>query len=148
MGNDGGSIPHREDMIKEKPKEYKADQTLQAQAKSRICCISSQNLTLPLVADRIGNIFNKEVVLKKLVEKSMPKAYCYITKMKDVKELNVITKKPDCKKIDNGGENLIVCPISSIEFDGFHKFTLLWSCGCVIATKVFENMDVDKKCPN
>jgi hypothetical protein len=147
MGNDGGSFPHREEMVKEKPKEYKADKALQAQAKSRIWTISSQNLTLPLVADRIGNIFNKEVVLKKLVEKSIPKSYCYITKMKDVKELNVSTKKPDCATIDNKGENLIVCPISAVEFDGYHKFTLLWSCGWVIATKVFENMDVDKKCP-
>ena len=42
----------------------------------------------------------------------------------------------------------MVCPISGAEFDGYKKFTLLWSCGCVIANKVFENMEVNQKCPN
>lgn len=148
MGNDGGSIPHREDMIKEKPKERKRDQALHAHQKSRICSLSSQNLTKPIVADKIGNMFNKEAVLEALLNKSMPKAYCYIRKMKDVKDLNPTMKKIGCDKIDNDGKNLIVCPISGTEFDGYHKFTLIWSCGCVLATKVFDNMDLNGSCPN
>jgi len=148
MGNDGGSIPHREDMIREKPKEKKVDQALHAHTKSRLCSLSSQNLTLPLVADRIGNIFTKEAILGGLVNKNISKAYCYIRKMKDVKDLNPVMKNPESNRIDNEGNNLIVCPISGTEFDGFHKFTLLWACGCVIATKVFENMDLNGSCPN
>jgi hypothetical protein len=148
MGNDGGSFSHRAEMVKEKPKEKKPDPTIEAHNKSRICSISSQNLTKPIVADRIGNMFNQDVVYEALVNKNMPRAYCYIRKTKDVKILNAVTKQADVDKIDNDGNNLIICPISGKEFDGFQKFTLIWSCGCVISSSVFTNMNVNNECPN
>ena len=129
MGNDGGSMPHREDLIKEKPKEKKADQTLLAYNKSHICTLSSQNLIKPIVADRAGNLFTKEVVLEALVNKSMPRSYCYIRKVKDVKTLNIITKDPENDKITSDGKSqlnsfIILTSISrwKIKFDSLPNF--------------------------
>lgn len=138
MGNDGGSIPHREDMIKEKPKEVKTDQSMYARNKSHMCTLSIQKLQSPLVSDRAGNIFNKEAILEALVNKTVPRAYCYIKKMKDVKTLNATFRDPKVTSVEIEGmisntnnigdvSNLMICPISAAEFDGYKKFTLLWS---------------------
>ncbi|CAI2376668.1 unnamed protein product [Moneuplotes crassus] len=150
MGNDGGSIPHREDMIREKPKEVKTDQALYAYNKAHMCTLSIQKLQKPIVSDRAGNLFNKEAILEALVNKNVPRAYCYIRKMKDVKTLNVQMRDPKNDRVEPEGEgaNLMVCPISGTEFDGYKKFILLWPCGCYLSNKVFENMNVGNKCPN
>mmetsp|Transcript_43499 Transcript_43499/g.51204 ORF Transcript_43499/g.51204 Transcript_43499/m.51204 type:complete len:214 (-) Transcript_43499:174-815(-) len=96
----------------------------------------------------------------------MPKAFCYIRKMKDVKDVAPPMKisgcdtiggdrvsfnsarAPESKSKEIASENLIVCPISKIEFDGIHKFSMLWSCGCILAEKVFENIELNNQCPN
>ena len=144
MGNDGGSIPHREDLIKEKPKETKFDKKLYAHTKSKLCTLTNQPLSKPIVVERIGNLFNKEAILNALITKKMSKAYCYIRKMKDVKDVNSKTKTSSSDKSDE----TLVCPISGKEFNGVNKFTLLWSCGCLMASGVFENMITDNTCPN
>jgi len=43
-GNDGGSFPHRSEMVKLKPKEVKFDKNLQTQAKSTLCTLSKAKL--------------------------------------------------------------------------------------------------------
>jgi hypothetical protein len=36
----------------------------------------------------LGNIYNKEEVLKKLIDKKMPPEFSHIKKLKDVKDVN------------------------------------------------------------
>jgi hypothetical protein len=36
---------------------------------------------------KLGNIYNKEELLKKLIDKSMPKEFSHIKKLKDVKDI-------------------------------------------------------------
>jgi len=39
-GNDGGSFPHRTEMVKQKPKEIKLDRDKLAKAKANLCTLS------------------------------------------------------------------------------------------------------------
>ena len=167
MGNDGGSLPHREDLIKEKPKEKKVDKAMHALTKSRLCTLTSQPLRKPLVADKIGNLYNKEAILEALVTKKMSKSYCYIKKLKDVIDINPTLKISGCDIIgevvgntskhnqtDSQSKrsetliNTIICPLTKLELDGFHKFSLLWSCGWIFATQILENIELNHECPN
>ena len=40
MGNDGGSIPKRVDLVKKAPKEIKADTDILLKAKARYCALT------------------------------------------------------------------------------------------------------------
>ena len=58
-----------------------------AKAKSRLCAISKDPLREPISMCRLGLLYNKEEVIKHLIEKNMPKAFRHIKKLKDIKEL-------------------------------------------------------------
>ena len=69
MGGDGGSIPTRSDLVKLKDKEKKADPHEQQKIRWSYCTMSNQPLAEPVVADELGNLYNKEHVLKYLVDR-------------------------------------------------------------------------------
>lgn len=76
MGGDGGSIPTRADLVKLKNKEKKADPHEQQKNRLSYCTMSNQPLSEPIVADELGNLYNKEHVLKYLVDrKSNPEKH-------------------------------------------------------------------------
>ena len=140
---------------------------MHAFTKSRFWTLTSQPLRKPLVADRIGNLFNKESILEALITKKMSKAYWYIKKIKDVIDVNPTLKVPGCDVIGGDSVNIhnktaqsesskksqpvintIICPLTKLELDGFHKFSLLWSWGWIFATQIIENIQLNHECPN
>jgi hypothetical protein len=78
MGNDGGSFSQRTEMVKTKKREERKENFEMAKAKSRLCTLSKDHLKEPIVADRLGLLYNKEEIIKKLIEKSMPHAFRHI----------------------------------------------------------------------
>jgi hypothetical protein len=69
MGNDGGSIPKRRDMVRERKREEKIENFEMAKTKSTLCAISKEPLRPPLVVCRLGLLYNKEEIVKRLIEK-------------------------------------------------------------------------------
>src|SRR5690242_966373 len=103
MGGDGGSIPTRADLVKTKEKEKKADPHEQQRIKWLYCTMSNEPLAEPVVADEFGNLYNKEHVLKFLVDKkNTPEkrydlaTYAHLRSLKDVLPLN-LTPTPKTK---------------------------------------------------
>ena len=92
MGNDGGSIPRRSEVVKIKQKNQKLEKVQVAKAKASYCILSKEPLKPPIVACKLGNLYNKEEVLRRLVEKTMPYSFRHIKKLKDVKEAKVQSK--------------------------------------------------------
>lgn len=135
MGNDGGSIAKRVDLVKEKPKEIKKDIVSMNKNRSRYCSMSNQKLTKPIVVCKLGYLYNKESVLSALINKQMPSLFNHIKKLKDVKDVKAEIKSQEA-------EFPIVCPLSGLEFNGVNKFVVFWSCGCMISEKTFQ---ADKK---
>jgi len=73
----------------------------------------------------------------------MPSAFRHIRKLKDVKELKV-----EMRENKEDGTNIIICPVSKIDFNGFHPFLLSWSCGCVFSEEAAKELNLSDKCLN
>lgn len=92
MGCDGGSIPHRSEMVHYKPKKEKIDKQAQKVAQWTICTLSKKPLVQPIVSCGMGKLYNRESVLEHLLN---PEAYgesqscSHIKSLKDIKELTV-----------------------------------------------------------
>ncbi len=82
MGGDGGSIPTRTDLVKIKEKKKETDPLDIAKIGWNYCTMSAQLLTEPIVADDLGNLYNKEAVLKYLMSKKPDPQYAHIRNLK------------------------------------------------------------------
>jgi hypothetical protein len=69
MGCDGGSIPKRIELVKTKQKEAAPDKQVLQDTKWFHCMLSKELLRSPIVADFLGNLYNKEAVLRYLLNK-------------------------------------------------------------------------------
>lgn len=139
MGNDGGYIAKRSEMVKEKAKEIKKDYNAINQMRSKLCAISNQKLKLPIVGCRMGYLYSKEVVLGCLVKKTVPKAFRHIKKLKDIKDIKVIEKSDQ--------EYPFLCPLTREVHNGINKFIFIWKCGCMMSREGYEACVSDLKCP-
>ncbi len=140
MGGDGGSIPCRVDVVKTKGYtassqgsmgfsangvrrvvEENLDPREVHRTRMTTCALSGEKLSKPVVACRAGYLFNKEQVLRRLLDKNMPEEFAHISSMKDILNL----------------ENFPgTCPITARELDdGITKSEAMWPCGCVLSEK-------------
>lgn len=143
MGNDGGCIPRRTDMVPERKKEIKKDYVSMNQSRAKFCALSNARLKQPMVGCKMGFQYNKEAVYKCIIDKTIPRAFKHIKKPRNMKEI-VATENPDKLSIYP-----FICPQSQIEYNGLTKFVYLWSCGCMMSYKLLENArDMDSTCPN
>jgi hypothetical protein len=141
MGNDGGSIPGRKDLVKEKGKDKKSDNNaLVRKYKSRYCALTKEPLIKPVMGDKLGFLYNKEPLIRALIEKRLPRNFMHITSLKDLKDLKITLSDDEDSKI--------ICPVSMIDFSGLNCFYILWNCGCVISKKALEELEMSCKCLN
>jgi len=148
-GNDGGSIPTRGEMVKIKKKTKQNDSAIMTRRLRWItCALSKQPLVQPIVADLLGNIFNKEEVIKSLIEKNMPQKFSYISSLKDIYEVNFTfsPKYDPTKPLQVGvesdvNESPFQCPVTSQPANGQHPFSLIISCGHVLSEKGLQQID-------
>lgn len=89
MGNDGGSIPRRREVVRQKQKEERKENYELAKNKARLCTLSKEPLKPPIVGCRLGNLYNKEEIIRRLIEKAMPTSLRHIKKLKDVQECKI-----------------------------------------------------------
>jgi len=143
MGNDGGSIPGRQDLVKEKKKKKRYQNELTKTSKAKYCSLSKEALKKPIVGCKLGMLYNKEQLIRALLDKKMPKTFRHITSLKDVKELNVTFNE---KPAENQSEQNILCPITMLEFNGMNTFFFLWKCGCVFSRKASEELNLKESC--
>ncbi|ELP92241.1 hypothetical protein EIN_118150 [Entamoeba invadens IP1] len=136
MGCDGGTVARRDDHVK-KVKEPKQIEDTQSSDRYTHCSLSQQPFKKKIVCDKVGRMYNKDAILKALIQKSIPKEMRYIAARKDVIDLNVSWSK-----------NHIICPLKKIEFTPGHQFVAL-SCGCVISQSAYLELLAVKgtKCP-
>ncbi|RLN58710.1 hypothetical protein BBJ29_001589 [Phytophthora kernoviae] len=134
MGNDGGVIAVKRKFMRHaniKARSEKADQEALRQECTRTCALSSEPLREPVVACKIGNLYNKQAVLEHLLAHSMPERFQHVTSLKDVVTCRVSYEK--------GAEDAPwSCPITMMEFNGKQPFVVLFSCGCVLSERALK----------
>lgn len=104
------------------------------------CALSARPLDPPLIADKLGNVFNKQPLVETLISKKLPKEFAHIKGLKDMIpiELSVIPGKGLREEISF--ETRFQCPISGLEFNGKYKFVVLKGCGHVVSAKALKEV--------
>ncbi|KAH8698321.1 Rtf2 RING-finger-domain-containing protein [Talaromyces proteolyticus] len=164
MGNDGGSIPTRRELVREAAKAPSATQVKEAQREQQehcwtTCPLSHKPLLRPIVSDSVGNLYNKDAILKYLIgaedEDISSKADCdeilqgRLKSLRDVVELKFeIDDSPDNspaaqKDASHKGETW-VCPITRKELGPSVKSVYIVPCGHVFAEEAVREMKGDK----
>ena len=152
MGNDGGSIPTRRELVKEaakNPTTTQLKETIKEQQGFLWSTdpLSHKRLARPIVSDSAGNLYNKDAVLQYLLPDdgagSLNKEDCErvlggrVKGLKDVVEVQFeISKDQDLK---DGSEKWI-CPVTSKELGPAVKAVYLVPCGHAFSAEAIKEM--------
>lgn len=165
MGCDGGTIPQRKEIVKNKERQPRQERHCNTKEWDRWmqCAISNYSLRNPVVAGHYGHLFSKEALMQHYLayKRGDLSAHHTVTdtspaldsfhSMKDVKQLK-LQDNPEAKKkraSDMHDETLRghwVCPITGLETNGKYKFVFSWKCGCVVSQRAFKEVPNDDKC--
>ncbi|CRG89791.1 Protein RTF2 homolog [Talaromyces islandicus] len=171
MGNDGGSIPTRRELVREAAKAPSATQVKEAQREQQehywtTCPLSHKPLQRPIVSDSVGNLYNKDAILKYLLGAAdeedgiSSKADCdeilqrRVKSLKDVVELKFEVDEADESEAaaaavqDNSavrskGEKW-VCPVTRKQLGPGVRAVYIVPCGHVFAEEAVREMKSDK----
>ncbi|KNZ76140.1 UPF0549 like protein [Termitomyces sp. J132] len=135
MGNDGGSIPDRRDLVKSKPKAEQADKANQTRARWFFCALSKAKE--PVVSCALGKLYNKDSIIEYLLDKSAygdGETICgHIRSLKDIKKLNLAPNSSRAPAPDGSERPQFICPLTLREMNGLIPFVYVSSCGCVFS---------------
>ncbi|KAI6105111.1 Rtf2 RING-finger-domain-containing protein [Pisolithus croceorrhizus] len=137
MGNDGGSIPDRRDLVKNKPKAEQADKANQIRALWFFCALSkvvlSKSQSSPV---HLENYTTKMPSSSTLLDKS---AYgdwrrdmrTHPLAEGDVRTLKLTPRSPPPSPGSDVAK--FVCPLNLKEMNGAYPFVYINTCGCVFS---------------
>ncbi|ETV95256.1 hypothetical protein H310_11161 [Aphanomyces invadans] len=149
MGNDGGVIAVARKFMRhghQKQRDEKGDQDALREKRTTMCALTDEPLQEPIVACKLGNLFNKDRLIEKLLERSLPEKFSYIRSMKDVvtckfypaPEAKLASEKSNMKRAAT--RYRFHCPITLQLFNGAHRFVVLKKCGCVLSEKALKEV--------
>ncbi|KAF3905264.1 hypothetical protein ABW21_db0205178 [Orbilia brochopaga] len=168
MGNDGGSIPTRRELVKS-PTRQKTTSELRSQSSQNasyhwtFCPLSKRPLKSPIVSDVLGRLFNKDGVIEWLIEPEKFGDGEEVMKASGVKSLKDIvdvkfeiaknSEGSSAEDIPNGGimngnggsgrTEIWVCPITQKELGpGAHAVYLI-PCGHAFAEAAVREIKED-----
>ncbi|KAG0268851.1 hypothetical protein BGZ95_002290 [Linnemannia exigua] len=151
MGCDGGSIPKRDELVKQKQRKAKVDQNILNRVHWFSCALSKKALSSPVVSCGLGKLYNRDAILEFLLDRS---AYgdgdliCkHIKSLKDVVtlqlELNPSFSETQAASLTNHDQEPVsryICPITMKEMNGKHRFVYLETCGCVMSEQAMKEV--------
>eukprot|EP01029_Cantina_marsupialis_P016838 TRINITY_DN377769_c0_g1_i1.p1 TRINITY_DN377769_c0_g1~~TRINITY_DN377769_c0_g1_i1.p1 ORF type:complete len:277 (+),score=83.18 TRINITY_DN377769_c0_g1_i1:105-935(+) len=136
MGADGGCIATQRKFTRiRKTKDNSAEQKKNRDhSKAVHCALSNRVLENPVVACEKGYVFNKEAVVSRLLDKTMPKSLKHV-KLSSIIECNFKKTDHSKEKIEDESSGVMICPVTNVEMNGLYTFCLISSCRCVISEK-------------
>ena len=163
MGCDGGSIPKRKEIVKNKQGERQPHKDTDLASKWLYCAISGMPLSKPIVSGDYGHLFNKEAAIEFILDlkkgssrpldlRSTIKCLHSLNSMRDLKELNLkeiadedLSESSTSHDVDTF-QAKYVCPVAGLHMNGRYKFVFSWQCGCVISERALKEVPNDGKC--
>lgn len=140
MGNDGGSIQKRSEMVKVKQKDAVIDDAEIIKTLWTCCYLSKEPLERPVVACGLGRLYNKDAVVKYLLNKttSIPE-FEHIRSLKSVFEVKLTDSTAP-------GSPYFACPLTGREMNGKSRFVVVKGCGCVFAEQALRELPATGRC--
>lgn len=158
MGNDGGSIPTRRELVKNSAKEPSTTQIKETQQEKlehywQHCALSQKPLSIPIVSDSTGNLYNKDAVLEKLLDGGQKsheenvadsdRTSGAISSLRDVVEVQFSVEEEE-----KGGQKSstlrLICPVSGKTLGPGVKAVYLVPCGHAFAESAIKEMPGDQ----
>eukprot|EP00747_Dinoflagellata_sp_TGD_P181476 gnl/TRDRNA2_/TRDRNA2_35337_c0_seq1.p1 gnl/TRDRNA2_/TRDRNA2_35337_c0~~gnl/TRDRNA2_/TRDRNA2_35337_c0_seq1.p1 ORF type:complete len:298 (-),score=60.99 gnl/TRDRNA2_/TRDRNA2_35337_c0_seq1:87-932(-) len=176
MGGDGGVVPSRCDRVKTKGwgftkgssgrytnslgemsnyqqmvSEDTGQTYFERQRQRMSCCwLTQQPLKEPVVACKLGNLYNKESMIAALLEKNIPEDISHVRALKDLKQVHITWGKAETEGAGDASgrvDRRIVCPVSRDDLDtGGAKAIVIWSTGTIMSLKSLKALKM-KECP-
>ncbi|KAL2369608.1 DUF602 domain-containing protein [Blastomyces gilchristii SLH14081] len=153
MGNDGGSIPKRCELVKSaarNPTAAELKETLREHLEHywSTCPLSHKQLLAPIVSDSAGNLYNKDAILKFLMpaddaEDISSKDDCEEILKGRVKGLRDIVEVKFEIDDDANGKKRKVCPITRKELGPNVKAVYIVPCGHAFSEEAIREMKSD-----
>ncbi|KAI0173099.1 DUF602-domain-containing protein [Hypoxylon sp. FL1284] len=156
MGNDGGSIPKRRELVREAARLPSASELKATALESQthawtMCPLSDAPLDLAnTVSDWRGRLYNYEAVLQCLMPSAAEFARTGVRSLKDVVRLKFAIRKGDDDGSKGGARpEFAACPVSLKELGPATKSVYLVPCGHVFAEVAMKEISEtgDKQCP-
>ncbi|KAJ5612838.1 hypothetical protein N7510_006032 [Penicillium lagena] len=167
MGNDGGSIPTRRELVREAARNPSTAQLKETQREQQehhwtTCPLSHKALVRPIVSDSVGNLYNKDAVLRFLLpgddgEGMSSKSDCEeilcgrVKSLRDVVELHFeidteLSEHPSDRVQAHRHERREgwICPITAKPLGPNVKAVYLVPCGHVFAEEAIRQLKGDK----
>ncbi|KAL9112977.1 MAG: hypothetical protein Q9227_002842 [Pyrenula ochraceoflavens] len=156
MGNDGGSIPKRAELVKEAARNPTTSEIKETQKEQQAhlwttCPLSHKPLTRPIVSDSGGNLYNKDAIIQYLLPEetsTINKEDCEkllggrVKSLKDVVEVNFTID--ESAKFNDGGERY-KCPITGKQLGPAVKAVYIVPCGHAFSYEAVKEMKT-KEC--
>ncbi|PLN74847.1 DUF602-domain-containing protein [Aspergillus taichungensis] len=162
MGNDGGSIPTRRELVREAAKNPSTAQLKEAQREQQehawtTCPLSHKQLMRPIVSDSAGNLYNKDAILKFLLPGEEPegissRADCEeflggrVKGLRDVVELKfeIDTEREQHPSHKLDRREGWICPVTAKQLGPSVKSVYLVPCGHVFSEEAVRQLKEDK----
>eukprot|EP01041_Mallomonas_annulata_P012958 gene12958-27345_t len=147
MGCDGGVIATKRKFMRGGKTEQKGDgiNVKKTQImRMKLCAQSSTPLREPIVACELGNLYNKEELIRALLNKNLNPSFSHIRGLKDVKELR-LTRNVDyeeSKETNGEMQSMYICPVTMMEFNGLSQFVVIWSTGFVLSERAVREIGI------
>ncbi|OCK73663.1 hypothetical protein K432DRAFT_447723, partial [Lepidopterella palustris CBS 459.81] len=157
MGNDGGSIPTRRELVKEAARALTTTQLKETQTEAASYAwstdpITLKTLSLPVVSDCAGKLYNKDTILEYLLPSDDEAAKLEAEKvlegrvksMKDVVEVKFEIESGVDSVAERSAEREVwVCPVSGRELGPGAKAVYLVPCGHAFAGSVVREVSAE-----
>lgn len=155
MGNDGGSIPTRRELVKEAAKDPSSTQVKEVQTEKlehywSHCALSQKPLSLPIVSDSTGNLYNKDAVLEYLLGSGKngqdvdvagnDRTVGTIKSLRDIVEVRFSLEDKEEDKDSKDSALRLVCPVSGKRLGPGVKAVYLVPCGHAFAESAVKEL--------
>jgi len=117
-------------LVKVKKKQEQHNNSESEAFKWHHCALSKERLKPPIVCCRLGNLFLKEAVLVRLLEKSLPPEFAHIKSLRDLQPVN-FTPNPAWEEktvvsfVTEGNlPSPFICPVTGLEVNGHYRYSL------------------------
>ncbi|KAL9099649.1 MAG: hypothetical protein Q9163_004876 [Psora crenata] len=152
MGNDGGSIPTRRELVKEGAKDLTTTQVKEIQTEQQehywtTCALSYEPLSQPVVSDGLGTLYNKAAVLDHLLSIAQEetskdtleaKGEAFKDRLRSLKD--VVEVKFETGNGPTTASTKWVCPITNKVLGPGTKAIYIVPCGHAFAESVVKEV--------
>ncbi|KAF9202547.1 hypothetical protein BGZ49_007314 [Haplosporangium sp. Z 27] len=151
MGCDGGSIPKRDELVKQKQKQAKVDQNILNRVHWYSCALSKKPLAAPVVSCGLGKLYNRDAILEFLLDRNVyGDGDLICNHIKSLKDVVTLTLEPNPSFSEGHSASLTnhdqepvaryICPVTMKEMNGKHRFVYLDTCGCVMSEQALKEV--------